>query len=61
MLKHHDMLFRDFPPIGKISSKVKRRNLKRTFTGGVRIAKGMYRTDDQQERYIRKSLKKRLP
>ena len=55
------MLFADFPKMGKITSEVKERNMKRTFTGGVRIGKGMYRTDEQVEEYIKSSLRKKLP
>lgn len=56
-----EMLFVDFPPVGKITKTVKEKNLKRFFTGGVRINGGKYRTDEEAEIYRRKSLRRALP
>lgn len=55
------MLFADFPTIGKITPEVKEKNKKRSFTGGIRIGSGMYRTDEQTEKYKRNSLERKLP
>ena len=55
------MLFVDFPPVGEITKIVKQKNLKRIFTGGVRINGGNYRTDKETEKYRRKSLRRVLP
>ena len=61
MIKHKQMLFADFPRIGKITSSVKSDNMKRVFTGGVRIGNGMYRTDEETAKYRHEALKRRLP
>lgn len=61
MVKNQQMLFADFPSIGEITSEIKEKNKKRVFTGGVRIGNGMYRTDEQAEKYKENSLKRKLP
>lgn len=61
MIKNEQMLFVDFPKMGKITSEVKSKNDKRVFTGGVRIGSGRYRTDEQTKKYIEESLKRKLP
>ena len=61
MIKHKEMLFVDFPPVGKITQTVKDKNEMRVFTGGVRINNGMYRTDGQDKKYREDSLKRKLP
>ena len=61
MLKRQDMLFVDFPAFGKITEEVRQNNKKRTFTGGVRINNGMYRTTEEDKIYREKSLKRKLP
>lgn len=55
------MLFTDFPKMGKITYDVREKNKNRIFTGGIRIGKGMYRTDDEAERYKLDSLRRKLP
>lgn len=60
-IKHKDMLFSEFPKIGKITSNVKEQNKKRIFTGGVRIGNGMYRTDDEAAKYKESALSRKLP
>ena len=61
MVKREQMLFVDFPKIGEITKIVKKQNMKRVFTGGVRINNGMYRTTKQDQDYREKSLKRKLP
>lgn len=61
MIKNRQMLFADFPKIGKITSAAKQANKKRIFTGGVRIGNGMYRTDEEASAYKNNALKRRLP
>lgn len=61
MVKNKQMLFSDFPKLGKITSKVRSDNKKRIFVGGVRIGRGMYRTDEEMENYKKESLNKKLP
>ena len=61
MIKYKQMLFIDFPEVGKITQSVKQKNIKRVFTGGVRINNGMYRTDEQDRKYRENSLKRKLP
>lgn len=55
------MLFKDFPSIGEITSEIKAENVKRVFTGGVRIGNGIYRTDEQAKKYKESSLQRKLP
>jgi hypothetical protein len=54
-------LFVDFPPLGEITDKTRSENHARTFTGGVRINSGMYRTSKEEEEYREKSLQRQLP
>ena len=61
MIKHKEMLFVDFPKSGEITAMVKEQNKKRIFAGNVRIAKGMYRTDEEMAKYRSEALKKPLP
>ncbi len=61
MIKHKQMLFTDFPAIGEITPIVKEVNKKRKFTGGIRIGNGMYRTDEEVEKYRSDALKRKLP
>ena len=61
MIKRKEMLFADFPSVGKITQAVKNKNITRIFTGGIRINNGMYRTDEQDKEYRQNSLKRKLP
>lgn len=61
MVKKKQMLFTDFPDIGKITVEIKAKNEKRVFTGGIRIGSGKYRTDEQSRKYVESSLKRKLP
>ncbi len=61
MIKNKQMLFTDFPNMGKITVEVKAKNEKRVFTGGIRIGSGRYRTDEQSKKYMENSLKRKLP
>jgi hypothetical protein len=54
-------LFRDFPDMPKSTDETRAANLRRTFTGGVRINSGMYRTYEEDARYRQESLKRELP
>jgi hypothetical protein len=51
----------DFSDFSEITQEVVEDNKKRTFTGGVRIQQGMYRTTKEADEYIRKSLERVLP
>lgn len=51
----------DFPEFSKITDEVIEKNRNRRFTGGVRIQHGMYRTAEESDKYIRKSLERTLP
>lgn len=55
-----DLLFGDFPPVREITEDVKEKNTKR-HTGSVRLAAGIYRTDEQDKQYRESSLKRKLP
>ena len=55
------MLFVDFPAMREITPKAKQENVRRTFTGGVRIGNGMYCTDEQTRKYQKYSLQRKLP
>ena len=61
MVKNKEMLFADFPPVGKITPDSKKENMKRVFTGGIRIGSGMYRTDEEAKKYKEQSLQRKLP
>lgn len=61
MVRKKEMLFADFPKMREITSNVKEQNKKRTFTGGVRINMGMYRTDEEMKKYIKDSLSREMP
>ena len=61
MIKNKQMLFKDFPNMGEITTEVKEKNKKRIFTGGIRIGNGMYRTDEQVKKYKEISLQRVLP
>ncbi len=60
-MEKREILFVDFPPVGEITSEVKKKNVKRFFTGGVRINNGNYRTDKETERYRKESLRRAYP
>lgn len=57
----YDSLFSDFPKLHEITDEVRLKNQKRIFTGGVRINNGMYRTSQETDNYIKKSLERKLP
>ena len=57
----NEYLFADFNDFSEITDKIKNDNLRRIFTGGVRINGGMYRTSDETKQYINKSLMRKLP
>lgn len=54
-------LYQDFPKMPEITEEVRKENLARKFTGGVRINNGMYRTDREYDEYMEKSLNRKLP
>ena len=45
-------LYADFEDFPDITEEVKQKNLSRTFTGSVRLGKGMYRTTAETNAYI---------
>lgn len=51
----------EFPDKIEITEEVRAQNIRRIFTGGVRVNNGMYRTDAEKEKYIRESLERKLP
>lgn len=61
MVKQAEMLFVDFPAVGKITKAAREKNMARIFTGGVRINNGMYRTDVEERKHREKSLRRKLP
>ena len=56
-----DYIMADYPEFSEITEDVVNKNIRRRFTGGVRIQKGMYRTKKQTDEYIKKSLERNLP
>ncbi len=54
-------IYQDFGGLAPITDEVRNENASRIFTGGVRINKGMYRSDKETEEYIEKSLARKLP
>ncbi len=51
MKTRQNYLFAEYTPVGEITQEVKQKNQKRTFTGGIRIGRGLYRTTkDELER-----------
>lgn len=54
-------VFCDFPKFSPITQIEKDKNIKRTFTGGVRINRGAYRTEQEDKNYRIQSLKRKLP
>lgn len=54
-------LYVDYADLPAITDKVRVENLPRTFTGGVRINNGDYRTDAEDYKYRNDSLKRELP
>lgn len=50
-----------FPEFSKVTNEVVKINKGKKFTGGVRIQKGLYRTETEANEYIRKSLERKLP
>lgn len=55
------VILTDFPDFGPITDEVKKDNLPKKFTGGVRINQGFYRTDKEYEEYREKILSTPLP
>lgn len=55
------ILFKDYEKVPPITSASRRENLKRIFTGGVRINQGKYRTSQEDRDYRENSLKRQLP
>ena len=56
-----NLLFEDFTPVGEVTIDVKAKNVKRFFTGNIRLNKGYYRTDKEVEKYRKISLARNLP
>lgn len=54
-------VYADFMDFAPITEEVRKKNASKIFTGGVRINNGMYRTQKETERYIKKSLARKLP
>lgn len=57
-----DYLFDDMFENGiKITDAVKQNIRNKQARGNVRLANGMYKLDEEQERYIKESLERELP
>lgn len=56
-----NMLTVDFPDFGPITDAVRKMNMEKRFTGGVRINQGRYRTDAEDSARREKSLSTPLP
>jgi hypothetical protein len=54
-------LYADFGDFPIITDEIRKANAVRTFTGGVRINRSMYRTQKEIDNYIDTSLKRPLP
>ncbi len=61
MIKQKEILFIDFPETCVITEEVRNKNRNRIFTGGVRINNSMYRTKEEDEKYRKESLNRKLP
>lgn len=61
MIKQKEILFIDFPETSVITKEVRDKNRNRIFTGGVRINNSMYRTKEEDEKYRKESLNRKLP
>ena len=55
------ILYADFSRAGEFSRKTKNQNNQKIVSGSVRMNCGMYRTDKEKEKYIKDSLKRKLP
>lgn len=55
-----DILFTDFPEL-KVTVESKKNIVKNSQKCGYRIASGMFRTDEEKEKYIKDSLERKLP
>lgn len=54
-------VFADFSDFSKITDAVRKSNATKIFTGGVRINNSMYRTQEETDEYISRSLMRELP
>lgn len=54
-------IFADFSDFSEITDEVRRSNADKIFTGGVRINNSMYRTQEETDEYISRSLMRKLP
>ena len=61
MKETKNYLYCDYLPLAPITVKTREKNKKNIFTGSIRLSKGMYRTKKEQEKYIDKSIKRKLP
>lgn len=61
LVENLDYIFVDFKDFPAVTRKTRKQNSKRIFTGGVRVNNSMYRTDAETKRYIKRSLRKKLP
>ncbi len=58
----NDYLFDDmFDNTSKFGREIKTNQNNKKITGNVRLAQGMYRTDEEKENYRKKSLERDLP
>lgn len=56
-----EVVMASFPDFGPITNEMRKENLTRKFTGGVRINQGWYRTDEEYRQYRDKILSTPLP
>lgn len=59
--ENFEYIFVDFKDFPEVTRKTRKQNAIRIFTGGVRVDKAMYRTDKENEQYIKRSLRRKLP
>lgn len=61
MTFNKEIIFKDYTDTPPITDAIKKENMNRTFTGGVRINNGLFRTKEEHEEYRAVSLARELP
>ena len=55
------IITKDMPDLQPITDKTREENKQRKFTGGVRIGRGIYRTDEEERLFKENALARKLP